>query len=127
MPNTRVQSFIFSIIMVFCMVYVMTCYNIARNTGGLTYQVFGLAIKEMWIDNHPVYSMFYGMSDRSVDHFDCHISSQRVYRRMVYTVDYTCISMFSGSVMSADLFHRSICENAVPADFQKPAYGKQIN
>ena len=41
------------------MVYVMTCYNIARNTGGLTYQVFGLAIKEMWIEYVIVFVLIY--------------------------------------------------------------------
>ena len=59
MPKTKFQSFIFSLMMVFCMVYVMTCYNIACNMGGLTYQVFGIAIREMWIEYVIVFVLIF--------------------------------------------------------------------
>ncbi|MGN1328836.1 MAG: DUF2798 domain-containing protein [Eubacterium sp.] len=50
MPKTKFQSFIFTLIMVFCMVFCMTTYTIALKSGGLSYRVFGLAIKEMWVE-----------------------------------------------------------------------------
>lgn len=40
MPKTKFQGFIFTIMMVFAMVYVMTVYNISMETGGLTNSVF---------------------------------------------------------------------------------------
>lgn len=52
MPETKFQDFIYTLIMVFVMVYVMVCYNISIHTGGLSNFVFIEAFKElpfMWI------------------------------------------------------------------------------
>ena len=35
MPRTKKQELIFSLLMVFFMVYAMICYNIALNMGGM--------------------------------------------------------------------------------------------
>ena len=43
MPRTKKQELIFSLLMVFFMVYAMVCYNIALNMGGMNYAVFGAA------------------------------------------------------------------------------------
>ena len=51
MPRTKFQGTIFTLMMVFAMVLVMTIYNISMETGGLQYSTFRLAIVEMW----PVY------------------------------------------------------------------------
>ncbi|MGN0163759.1 MAG: DUF2798 domain-containing protein [Candidatus Ornithomonoglobus sp.] len=59
MPKTKVQSFIFTIIMVFCMVYCMTTYSIALSAGELTYNVFYLALKEMWIEYIIVFLLIF--------------------------------------------------------------------
>ena len=59
MPRTRFQSFIFTLIMVFCMVYVMTCYVIVRNMGGLSYSVFWIALREMWIEYPIVFVLIF--------------------------------------------------------------------
>ncbi len=59
MPKTKFQSFIFSLIMVFFMVYCMTAYSIALKMGGLTYNVFLLAIKEMWIEYAIVFVLIF--------------------------------------------------------------------
>ena len=47
MPKTKFQDFVYTIIMVICMVYTMICYNVAANTGGLTNQVFVAALGEL--------------------------------------------------------------------------------
>ncbi len=47
MPKTKFQKFVYTIIMIICMVYTMICYNIALNTGGLTNQVFVAALGEL--------------------------------------------------------------------------------
>ena len=48
MPKTKFQSVVFTLMMVFCMVYCMTVYTIALGTGSLEYGTFALAIREMW-------------------------------------------------------------------------------
>ena len=47
MPKTKLQNFIFTVMMAFLMVYAMICYNIAIATGGMTNQVFIMAFQEM--------------------------------------------------------------------------------
>lgn len=49
MPKTKLQSFIFTAVMAFVMVYAMICYNIALNIGAMTNQVFIMAFHEMLI------------------------------------------------------------------------------
>lgn len=47
MPKTKFQDFIFTLIMVFVMVYAMVVYNIAGDKGGLTLECFKLAVFEL--------------------------------------------------------------------------------
>ena len=47
MPKNKVQEVIFTILMVFVMVYAMICYNIAMETGGMTNMVFLHAFREL--------------------------------------------------------------------------------
>ena len=49
MPKNKVQEVIFTILMVFVMVYAMICYNIAVETGGMTNLVFLHAFRELLI------------------------------------------------------------------------------
>ncbi|HIX29831.1 MAG TPA: DUF2798 domain-containing protein [Candidatus Blautia stercoravium] len=49
MPKNKFQEFIFTILMVFFMVYTMICYNIALNTGGMSNDVFLAAFHELLI------------------------------------------------------------------------------
>lgn len=59
MPKTKFQSFIFTLIMVFCMVFCMTVYTIAIDMGGLNYTAFSIAIKEMWIEYVIVFALIF--------------------------------------------------------------------
>lgn len=47
MPKTKFQDFIFTIIMVIVMVYAMVCYNIAFDKGGMSSDIFLLALHEL--------------------------------------------------------------------------------
>lgn len=47
MPKTKLQGIVFSLLMVFVMVYGMVCYNIAIAKGGMTNEIFLLAFYEM--------------------------------------------------------------------------------
>ena len=49
MPKNKFQEVIFTIMMVFVMVYAMICYNIALNIGGLNTSVFLSAFHEFVI------------------------------------------------------------------------------
>ena len=44
MPKNKLQEVIFTILMVFVMVYAMVCYNIALNTGGIVQGMSGSPI-----------------------------------------------------------------------------------
>lgn len=59
MPKTKFQSFIFTLMMVFCMVFCMTAYTIALKMGGLSYTVFALALKEMWLEYVIVFCLIF--------------------------------------------------------------------
>ena len=47
MPKNKFQDVIFTIMMVFVMVYAMVCYNIALNMGGMQNEVFLHAFAEL--------------------------------------------------------------------------------
>mgnify|MGYP000774529031 CR=1 FL=1 len=49
MPKTKLQEIVFTILMVFVMVYAMICYNIALNMGGMSNVVFLNAFHELII------------------------------------------------------------------------------
>lgn len=59
MPKTKFQSIIFTALMVFFMVYCMTTYTITLKFGALSYQVFYLALKEMWIEYVIVFCLIF--------------------------------------------------------------------
>lgn len=44
MPKNKFQEVIFTIMMVFVMVYAMICYNISLNMGGMSNEVFLAAV-----------------------------------------------------------------------------------
>lgn len=49
MPKTKFQDVIFTLMMVIVMVYAMVVYNISIDRGGLTNDIFGLALRELVI------------------------------------------------------------------------------
>ncbi len=49
MPKNLFQEVVFTIMMVFVMVYAMICYNISLNMGGMSNEVFLLAFHELII------------------------------------------------------------------------------
>ena len=49
MPKTKFQEVVFTILMVFVMVYAMICYNIALNIGGMSNEFFLSAFHELVI------------------------------------------------------------------------------
>ena len=80
MPKNKFQEVIFTIIMVFFMVYAMICYNIALNTGAMTNQVFLSAFHELTfmgpiafvLDFFIVSKLAFACANRMVDFRSCH-------------------------------------------------------
>ena len=59
MPKTKFQSIVFTAITVLFMVFCMTAYTIAMKFGGLSYTVFSLAIREMWVEYVIVFLLIF--------------------------------------------------------------------
>ena len=80
MPKNKFQEVIFTIIMVFFMVYAMICYNIVLNTGSMTNQVFLSAFHELTfmgpiafvLDFFIVSKLAFACANRMVDFRSCH-------------------------------------------------------
>ena len=59
MPKTKFQRIIFTLMMVFFMVYSMTVYTISLSSGQLTGEVFIAAFKEMWTEYLIVFALIF--------------------------------------------------------------------
>lgn len=59
MPKTKVQSIVFTALMVFCMVYCMTVYTVSMKLGSLSYAVLAMALKEMWVEYLIVFLLIF--------------------------------------------------------------------
>lgn len=69
MPKTRFQSFIFTLITAWMMVYVMTLYNIVLASGNFINQTFLIALKGMWIEFIIIFLCAYFISSRTAKYF----------------------------------------------------------
>ena len=69
MPKTRFQSFIFTLITAWMMVYVMTLYNIVLASGHFINQTFLIALKGMWVEFIIIFLCAYFISSRTAKYF----------------------------------------------------------
>ena len=80
MPKNKFQEVVFTVIMVFFMVYGMICYNISLNTGGMSNEVFLAAFHELVImgpiafilDFFIVSKLAFACANRMVNVRSCH-------------------------------------------------------
>ena len=80
MPKNKFQEVVFTVIMVFFMVYGMICYNICLNTGGMSNEVFLAAFHELVImgpiafilDFFIVSKLAFACANRMVNVRSCH-------------------------------------------------------
>lgn len=68
MLQTRFENFVFTTIMAFIMVYAMICYNISLTIGGMTDQVFLMALGELRIMWHVAIILEMLVFERPVVH-----------------------------------------------------------
>ena len=100
MPKNKFQEVIFTIIMVFFMVYAMICYNIVLNTGAMTNQVFLSAFHELTfmgpiafvLDFFIVSKLAFACANRMVDFRSCHPFSM-ILANSVASVAFMCPMM----------------------------------
>ena len=100
MPKNKFQEVIFTIIMVFFMVYAMICYNIVLNTGAMTNQVFLSAFHELTfmgpiafvLDFFIVSKLAFACANRMVDFRSCHPFSM-ILAISVASVTFMCPMM----------------------------------
>ena len=64
MPKTKLQEVVFTILMVFVMVYAMICYNIALNMGGMSNVVFLNAFQSGGCSTGKSYQQQIGFTER---------------------------------------------------------------
>ena len=93
MPKTKFQSIVFTAIMVFCMVFCMTVYTIALKFGGLSYQVFGLAIREMWVEYVVVYLLIFFVITRTAQKLAFRIVTPGVDKPIFIILSIQCFTV----------------------------------
>lgn len=59
LPKTKFQSIVFTLMTAFCMVYLMTVYTVSKESGGLSYSVFFIALKGMWLEYAVVFLLVF--------------------------------------------------------------------
>ena len=116
MPKNKFQEVIFTLIMVFFMVYAMICYNISLNTGSMTNRVFLDAFHELVImgpiafilDFFLVSKLAFGCAMRMVDFKSCHPFS-RILAISVPSVAFMCPLMSLAATILFKDCRKSVC------------------
>lgn len=93
MPKTKFQRIIFTAMMVFCMVFCMTCYTIALKLGGLSYQVFCLAIKEMWVEYFVVFLLIFFVITKAAQKSTARILTPGADKPIFVTIAIQCFTV----------------------------------
>lgn len=114
MPKTKFQSIIFTLLMVFFMVYCMTAYTISLKFNELSYQVFYLAIKEMWIEYIIVFCLIFFVITKTAKilafkTFDAH-TAQPIFITLAIQC-FTVCQIVPAITLFATFFHNGITTN----------------
>ncbi len=93
MPKTKFQGVVFTVMMVFCMVYCMSVYTIALKFGELSYQVFYLAVKEMWLEFVVVFLLIFFVITKSSKRLAFKVIDPNMAQPIVLTVAIQCFTV----------------------------------
>ena len=106
MPKTKFQSIIFTPMMVFCMVYSMTVYTVSLNAGALTYSVFGIAIREMWVEYIVVFCLVFFAVTRTALHLAKRINDGSNPTFMMLSIQFFTVCLVVPAItLFATFFH----------------------
>ena len=114
MPKTKFQSVAFTLIMVFCMVYCMTTYTIALKFRELSYTVFSLAIKEMWIEFIVVFLLIFFVISKSAQKIASRFISPEIEKPIFKILAIQCLTVcfiVPSITLFATLYHNGLTIN----------------
>lgn len=69
MPQSKIESVVFTAITAFIMVYFMTLYNTVLATGTFTNRTFLIALQSMWLEYVLIFLCAYFISSPAAKHF----------------------------------------------------------
>ena len=90
MPSTKFQNVVFTAIMAFFMVFAMTAYSIAVQSGGLTYGILLAALKEMWTEYVIVFLLVYFLMSKLAVKIAFRFLDPHTDKPMLITVSIQC-------------------------------------
>lgn len=90
MPKTKFQNIVFTAIMVFFMVFGMTAYSIAVQSGELTYGILLAALKEMWIEYVIVFLLVFFVMSKLAAKIAFRFVDPHTDKPMLVTVSVQC-------------------------------------
>lgn len=108
MPETKFQSVIFTLMMVFCMVYCMTVYTVALGQGGLTASVFQTAIREMWLEYVIVFLLIFFLITRNAVKFAGQVIDPQKNSPILFTIavqSFTVMMIVPAITLCATFLH----------------------
>lgn len=114
MPKTKFQSIIFTLMMVFCMVYCMTVYTVALGAGGLSGNVFLSAIREMWIEYMIVFVLIFFLITGNSLKFAGRIIDPEKNSPIIFTIaiqSFTVMQIVPMITLCATFLHNGFTEN----------------
>ncbi|MGI6205297.1 MAG: DUF2798 domain-containing protein [Anaerovoracaceae bacterium] len=124
MPKTKFQRIIFTLMMVFFMVYSMTVYTISLSSGQLTGEVFIAAFKEMWTEYLIVFALIFFLitnmsiklagkvADSETNRFKYMIAIQSFTVLLIVPLITFCVSLLKDGI-SANLLTQWITTAAI--------------
>lgn len=117
MPKTKFQSVVFTAIMVFCMVYCMTVYTISMKLGGLSYSVFALALREMWVEYIVVFLLIFFLITRLAQKLAFRIITPGVDKPIFLILAIQCFTVcliVPCVTLFATVYHGGLTVNVLP-------------
>lgn len=117
MPKTKFQSIIFTLMMVFFMVYCMTVYTVALGAGGLSWDVFLTAIREMWIEYTIVFVLIFFLITENSVKFAGRIIDPDKNNPIIHTIaiqSFTVMQIVPLITLCATFLHNGFTGNWLP-------------
>lgn len=124
MPKNKFQEVIFTIIMVFFMVYAMICYNIALNTGGMRNEVFLSAFHELIIMGPLAFILdffLYGHLAKKIAFGIVNPAEAKQYEIVLAISSVTVVLMCPSMSLAATLLFSNAGSEFIASWFQKTA------
>ncbi len=117
MPKTKFQNAVFTAMMAFFMVFAMTAYSIAVQSGELTYGILLAALKEMWIEYLIVFLLVYFVTSKLAAKIAFRFLDPHTDKPMLITVSIQCcmvMLMVSTVTLIVNFIHNGFTADWLP-------------